>query len=1680
MTTEATVLLDAAFASYPEAPDAPAGYERIPTIIENSYGLHAEIYRKKGTQDYIVSFRGTQVNQINDITTNANLGWPQFDESRNDIRNQIETLIDQGGRVSITGHSLGGALAQFAAYDLLENSNDDKRAKILNQVSLTTWNALGGVWALQRNGGFNPSVVEQLNARHYYRFDDQVARLGRGHVGGEMLRLDDPEGRIEGVYGAHMKEEISQSLETGRISHGEPYYYQIADSSQIVVGNIMMSWLKGPEAITPAGMIRHLLASLPHHDIILISDVAMLVGSLVLQELVAHQQTQYQTMLQISEAMVQDSPVPKEMLLSGMLKALERWWPQVQAQGAEAAADLKDSLLELGRILISAELSQQTSVSELQQWQREQQFADDLVAVIGGPPLGHRLPGRPQLATWEAVFHSRLQQVRVFTCPLALDLNGDGLQTLALATAGVRFDLDADGLREACGWIGPGDALLVRDHGGDGRIDSGRDLFGDQTPLASGERAAHGFAALADLDGNRDGLVDGQDIAWRELGLWRDGDSDGQFESGEWLSLDAAGITALELAFTSGSGPDAQGNELRLSGHYRRSDGERRLLVDVWLASDSGQAEVSSEPSVAIETTSAGSTSLSPWLPDIGGMGRVPGLQQRLQEDSSGRLAQLLRTWLAADSATRQQLMPEILHHWAGVADQPATPIGGLADGRLLATLHAFSNDHFRSVPWDLHSPANLELLHGTFEDLCRWAGLLLSPKEHLSPLWNRAIRVGAEEQISLDGAGLDAALEDQLSRSASEEQLINAGRALRSHPLVSEALLGAILERSMHRMSEPDRRLWLLLLPFRRQSTQAGDRIWSWMESELVEALPGDAHLDGGAGNDVLIGSAGADRPNGGDGDDIILSGLGDDEITTGVGIDTICAGGGNDSLRVGAGQGLIVFNPGDGQDTIHTLKLAADDPASAQSFTLRFNGSHTAETIRLRRDLWNLTITFLASSDQITLVNYFPPDYLPDPRSNLSTLRSVSFADGSRWDYRQFMQQLLRFSDGHDDLQGCELDETIRGGGGDDTLRGWGGGDLLLGDSGSDSLMVGRGNNTLHGGSGNDIILAGWGTNQILYNQGDGFETLQGNSSQASNELVMGAGISPQDLKITRSGDDLLLSFPDPNAGIRLAHFFHQTWCNEEDSPIRTLRFQTGQVWTWQMFKDGFLRGTTGDDQIIGFSNNDTLWGEAGQDLLYGRNGQDLLIGGSGHDSLDGEGGGDRLEGGDGDDRLIVRTVGGQDTLIGGSGSNVFAHYRGDSWIPANPEGSAPSVNTLHFQVVVPENVTLARQDNALLLTYTGYGVPGFSTIRVEDFFRDFTVLNRWNPVQHITFSSGTRWDARTVASRFGPAFMGSSADNKLSGLDSDDWLDGMEGHDLLQGLAGHDTIQGGSGNDTLVGGPGNDLLLGSDGLDTASWAGTTTAVRVDLSLSEAQDSGAGLDRMISVEHLLGGSGHDRLLGNDGANRLDGADGDDWLDGGGGNDTLVGGNQLSGGDTASYARAAAAVTVNLALTTVQHTGGAGSDQLSGVEHLVGSAQGDNLSGSSAANRLEGGGGQDTLRGGAGVDTLVGGDGADLFVVGSVAEAGNGSAARDWILDLSAEDRLDLSAIDARSDQSGNQAFVWIGAAAFSSLGQVRYSRLANGNGLLEANCSGSLAADLQLELSGAPDLAAGALLWL
>ena len=80
---------------------------------------------------------------------------------------------------------------------------------------------------------------------------------------------------------------------------------------------------------------------------------------------------------------------------------------------------------------------------------------------------------------------NRFEDAQRQVSPIILDLDGNGIQTVGLE-AGVHFDHDGNGFAQRTGWLGQGDGLLVWDINGNGHIDNGRELFGDNTLLANG------------------------------------------------------------------------------------------------------------------------------------------------------------------------------------------------------------------------------------------------------------------------------------------------------------------------------------------------------------------------------------------------------------------------------------------------------------------------------------------------------------------------------------------------------------------------------------------------------------------------------------------------------------------------------------------------------------------------------------------------------------------------------------------------------------------------------------------------------------------------------------------------------------------------------------------------------------------------------------------------------------------------------------------------------------------------------------------------------------------------------------------------------------------------------------------------------------------------------------------
>lgn len=93
--------------------------------------------------------------------------------------------------------------------------------------------------------------------------------------------------------------------------------------------------------------------------------------------------------------------------------------------------------------------------------------------------------------------------------PLVINFNGLATELTGMPFA---FDLDTDGLVEQIHFVKPGSGFLAQDINGDGKINSGSELFGPQTGNGIAELAAH------DADGNQ--WIDENDPIYGKLSVW--------------------------------------------------------------------------------------------------------------------------------------------------------------------------------------------------------------------------------------------------------------------------------------------------------------------------------------------------------------------------------------------------------------------------------------------------------------------------------------------------------------------------------------------------------------------------------------------------------------------------------------------------------------------------------------------------------------------------------------------------------------------------------------------------------------------------------------------------------------------------------------------------------------------------------------------------------------------------------------------------------------------------------------------------------------------------------------------------------------------------------------------------------------------------------------------------------
>ena len=176
--------------------------------------------------------------------------------------------------------------------------------------------------------------------------------------------------------------------------------------------------------------------------------------------------------------------------------------------------------------------------------------------------------------------------------PIAIDLNGDGVHTVARGASSATFDLFGNGSAVRSGWLSAEDGFLAVDANGNGTIDSIAELFG-------GAAKGAGFSRLASYDSNGDGVVDAQDAAFGELRIWRDANGNRGTDAGELMTLEQAGVVSLKVAYVELPFVDAQGNL-----HLERSSavlagGTVADMTDVYFAIDARDALDAGAPTLA-------------------------------------------------------------------------------------------------------------------------------------------------------------------------------------------------------------------------------------------------------------------------------------------------------------------------------------------------------------------------------------------------------------------------------------------------------------------------------------------------------------------------------------------------------------------------------------------------------------------------------------------------------------------------------------------------------------------------------------------------------------------------------------------------------------------------------------------------------------------------------------------------------------------------------------------------------------------------------------------------------------------------------------------------------------------------------------------------------------------------
>jgi hypothetical protein len=242
-----------------------------------------------------------------------------------------------------------------------------------------------------------------------------------------------------------------------------------------------------------------------------------------------------------------------------------------------------------------------------------------LFGPLIGPILGGVLAGLGAYAGAFAVGGlARWAAAKVLKDPLILDLDGNGIETIALTDSNVHFNFDGNGFAVRTGWAAPTDGMLAIDHNGNGIIDDASELFGSPTQ--------DGFAVLETFDLNHDGVINASDEVFAQLRVWQDLNSDGVTDTGELRTLAEVGISSINLSRTALTGTN-NGHGRGFGATFNWTDGHAGTAETIYFQTDLRDTRAAQTPNF---TVAAGVNA----LPQFSGSGQLYSTAYRLSMDA--------------------------------------------------------------------------------------------------------------------------------------------------------------------------------------------------------------------------------------------------------------------------------------------------------------------------------------------------------------------------------------------------------------------------------------------------------------------------------------------------------------------------------------------------------------------------------------------------------------------------------------------------------------------------------------------------------------------------------------------------------------------------------------------------------------------------------------------------------------------------------------------------------------------------------------------------------------------------------------------------------------------------------------------------------------------------------------